>query len=508
MTTELKKKRTRKSPEKHSKTSQFSWDFLDPNSAPEISADPVRLPALSGSASALAPASESSAVSAPDVKPIAEPKVISVRDINRKVRDLIEGEFSLIWVKGEISNFKAHTSGHFYFSLKDSSAQISAVMFRGFNSQLRFRPEEGMEVIVRGKITVYEPQGKYQIFCELMEPVGAGALQKAFEQLKARLSAEGLFAPEKKRPLPEFPRHIAIVTSPTGAAIQDMMNVLARRNPGVRLTVIPCRVQGTTSAKEIVAALEMAQRLPDVDLVIAGRGGGSIEDLWSFNDEAVARAIANCRVPIVSAVGHEVDFTIADFVADVRAPTPSAAAELAVKNVGDIISQIQSLARSLQASVLKSVQHSQALMRSLERRLVDPRRRLQDLAIRSDDLGQRLELATLRYIDERRAYLALQNSKMGTPLELVARRRQRVISSAGRLQMALKVYINLRREKVTSKIAVLDSLSPLKVLARGFAVVRVEGQVVREAGSLKLGALANIQLESGSFNAKVCEIKN
>jgi exodeoxyribonuclease VII large subunit len=207
-------------------------------------------------------------------------------------------------------------------------------------------------------------------------------------------------------------------------------------------------------------------------------------------------------------VGHEVDFTIADFVADVRAPTPSAAAELAVKNVGDIISQIQSLARSLQASVLKSVQHSQALMRSLERRLVDPRRRLQDLAIRSDDLGQRLELATLRYIDERRAYLALQNSKMGTPLELVARRRQRVISSAGRLQMALKVYINLRREKVTSKIAVLDSLSPLKVLARGFAVVRVEGQVVREAGSLKLGALANIQLESGSFNAKVCEIKN
>ncbi len=214
-------------------------------------------------------------------KPLSEPDVLSVSELNKYIRELLEGEFSLVWLKGEISNFKAHTSGHFYFSLKDSKAQISAVMFRGYNTQLKFRPEDGMEVLIRGKVTVYEPRGNYQIFCEVMEPVGAGALQKAFEQLKAKLQKEGLFDAARKRPLPALPRHIAIVTSPTGAAIRDMLNVLGRRFKGARITLIPCKVQGDQAPREIINAIEMANRLKDVDVMIVGRGGeGDVAHGW------------------------------------------------------------------------------------------------------------------------------------------------------------------------------------------------------------------------------------
>jgi exodeoxyribonuclease VII large subunit len=293
-----------------------------------------------------------------DAQESKEPKVLSVSDLNRYIKELLEGQFATIWLKAEISNFKAHTSGHFYFSLKDSRAQISAVMFRGYNGQLRFRPEDGMEVLVRGKITVYEPRGNYQIFCEMMEPVGAGALQKAFEQLKAKLQKEGLFDEARKRPLPALPRHIAIVTSPTGAAIRDMLNVLGRRFKGAHVTVIPCKVQGDAAPGEIVEAIKLAQKLKDVDVMIVGRGGGSIEDLWAFNDERVARAIAAARVPVISAVGHEIDFTIADFVADLRAPTPSAAAELVVRNAADLVDRLRGYQRALTLALAQRMNFS------------------------------------------------------------------------------------------------------------------------------------------------------
>jgi exodeoxyribonuclease VII large subunit len=415
----------------------------------------------------------------------SEPQVLSVSELNRHIREILEGQFPLLWLKGEISNFKAHTSGHFYFSLKDAKAQISAVMFRGFNSQLRFRPEDGMEVLVRAKVTVYEPRGNYQLFCELMEPVGAGALQKAFEQLKAKLQREGLFDETRKRSLPTLPRHIAIVTSPTGAAIRDMLNVLNRRFKGARITLVPCKVQGDQAPREICAAIALANRLSDVDVMIVGRGGGSIEDLWAFNDEGVARAISGSRVPVVSAVGHEVDFTIADFVADLRAPTPSAAAELVVKNATDLQARILSLSRALRLAVLHRLDVARRNATVLAKHLVDPQRRIQDAIIRCDELLQRLELDIGRILQANRIRLA--------PL-------------ASQLRSNLRNLLTRKRERLELKMAVMDSLSPLKVLERGYSMVIMNGQIVVDANKLEVGDEVRVRMGKGSVEARVTKV--
>ena len=422
-----------------------------------------------------------------DEEVTGEPQVLSVSDLNRHIRDILEGQFPLLWLKGEISNFKAHTSGHFYFSLKDTKAQISAVMFRGFNSQLRFRPEDGMEVLVRGKITVYEPRGNYQIFCELMEPVGAGALQKAFEQLKAKLQREGLFDEARKRRLPTLPRHIAIVTSPTGAAIRDMLNVLHRRFKGVLITLVPCRVQGEQAPREICAAIALANRLSDVDVMIVGRGGGSIEDLWAFNDEAVARAISGSRVPVVSAVGHEVDFTIADFVADLRAPTPSAAAELVVKNAADLQTRIVSLSRALRLTMVRRFDNARHTTAVLARRLVDPQRRIQDAAIRCDELLQRLEVDIGRTLQAKHIRLA--------PLTT-------------QLRSNLRNLLTRKRESLELNMAVMDSLSPLRVLERGYSMVVANGQILSDASKLAMGQEVQVRMGKGSIDARVTKISS
>lgn len=422
---------------------------------------------------------------AEDTEKTKEPKVLSVSDLNRHIKEILEGRFSSIWLKGEISNFKAHTSGHFYFSLKDSKAQISAVMFRGYNSQLKFRPEDGMEVLVRGKITVYEPRGNYQIFCEMMEPVGAGALQKAFEQLKAKLQKEGLFDESRKRPLPSLPRHIAIVTSPTGAAIRDMLNVLGRRFKGAHVTVVPCKVQGDAAPGEIVEAIKLAQQLKDVDVMIVGRGGGSIEDLWAFNDERVARAIAATRVPVISAVGHEIDFTIADFVADLRAPTPSAAAELVVRNASDLVERLRGYERALKLSLAQRLSFAREQLGYFTKRLVDPQRRIQDASMRNDELLQRLELSTIRAINDRKRQIPI----------LSARLKSNMQSSQIRWRDALAKFM-----------AVLDSLSPLKVLDRGFSMVVVGEKIVTNANDLKPNDEVTIRMCQGSIEAKVLKI--
>jgi exodeoxyribonuclease VII large subunit len=415
-----------------------------------------------------------------------EPQVISVSELNRHIRDILEGRFPLVWLKGEISNFKAHTSGHFYFSLKDAKAQINAVMFRGFNGQLRFRPEDGMEVLVRGKVTVYEPRGNYQFFCEMMEPVGAGALQKAYEQLKSKLQREGLFDQARKRPLPSLPRHIAIVTSPTGAAIRDMLNVLGRRFKGARITLVPCKVQGDQAPSEIVNAIKLANRLTDVDVMIVGRGGGSIEDLWAFNDEGVARAIAGSKVPVISAVGHEVDFTIADFVADLRAPTPSAAAELVVKNAADIVQRLQSIERSLKLAVLRLLANGRQSVTAVARRLVDPQRRIQDAAMRCDELLQRLDASAQRALETRRMHVI--------PLET-------------RLKTAVRNLMVRKRELLARNGAVLDSLSPLKVLDRGYSMVTgPDGSVKTDATSLNPGEVIEVRMCKGAIEAQVTKV--
>lgn len=429
---------------------------------------------------------EKSAEISNDAEAAPEPSVLTVGQLNKMIRRQLEGEFSALWLKGEISNFKSHPSGHFYFSLKDKDAQISAVMFRGYNAQLRFRPEDGMEVVVRGKITVYEPRGNYQIMCESMEPVGAGALQKAFEQLKRKLEAEGLFDQSRKRPIPAVPKHIAIVTSPSGAAIRDMLNVLSRRYKAARITLVPATVQGARAAGEIVKAIQLANQLSDVDVLIVGRGGGSIEDMWCFNEEVVARAIVASRVPVISAVGHEIDFTIADFVADLRAPTPSAAAELVAKNADELASLIRRLERNLVGSLRTRIQRMAERVRTTQRLLIDPRRRIEDAILRCDDLVERLERAIFDSIDKTQMLVEMTEERLETRL----RRR-----------------LEATKAKFVRVAAMLDGLSPLRVLDRGYALVTLQNRALTDSSNAKPGDTLSIRLAKGEVEATVKNVK-
>jgi exodeoxyribonuclease VII large subunit len=433
----------------------------------------------------------------------SQPKILSVSDVNRAVKNTLENGFKLIWMKGELSNFKPHTSGHWYFSLKDPKAQISAVMFKGFNQGIKFRPRDGMEVIVRGKITVYEPRGNYQMFCEMMEPVGAGALQMAFEQLKKKLELEGLFAKERKRPLPLLPRHVAVVTSPTGAAIRDILNVLHRRFKGLRVTVVPTVVQGEAAAPKIVEALQLANRMNDVDVIICGRGGGSVEDMWCFNDERVARAIAASRVPLISAVGHEIDFTIADFVADLRAPTPSAAAELVSRNAQEICETINLNKKRLWRVWTHKEQLLKQRVHQLSKRLVDPKRRLQDLALRCDELTQRLEAGTLRYFERRAQAIKLLLTRLPSPRETVLRLGQEISMLRTQVHAHVMRMLELRKSDLGRFAGMLDSLSPLKVVERGYSITRKEGKLIKASSQLKAGDAVELQFAKGKAEAKI-----
>jgi exodeoxyribonuclease VII large subunit len=424
----------------------------------------------------------------------SESVVLTVEQLNRQIRQMLEGQFSLVWIQGEISNFKAHTSGHFYFSLKDSKSQISAVMFRGHNSRLKFKPADGLSVLVRCRVTVYEPRGNYQLAVEQMEPVGAGALQKAYEQLKLKLKTEGLFEAGRKRPLPAYPRHIGIVTSPTGAAIQDMMNVLERRNKMVPVTLVPTLVQGEGSAQKIIEALEKAWRLPNVDVIIVGRGGGSIEDLWAFNDEALARAIAASPVPVISAVGHEVDFTIADFVADLRAPTPSAAAELVVKNSFDLALQIKTIGQRLMLAIRKKLEIEQHRLSRAGGRLVDPKRRLQDLSQRRDELVDRLQNASRLLLERKQMKIKVLESRLVSPLIVVQKLRARAQQITLRLSSEVASHLQGKNAKFRESAARLDALSPLKTLDRGYSIVLKNKKVVTKPGQVAVGDQIRVQI--------------
>lgn len=436
-----------------------------------------------------------------------EPSVHSVSEINSLIRQVVEGEFPLVWVQGEISNFTAHSSGHFYFSLKDKKSQISAVMFRGFNSRLKFRPETGLEVIIRGKISVYEPRGTYQLYCETMEPVGAGALQKAFEQLKAKLQKEGLFDPAHKKPIPEFPKHVAVVTSPTGAAIRDIINVLSRRNKTVKVTVVPALVQGATAAQSIVEGIKKAQSIKDVDTLIVGRGGGSMEDLWCFNDENVARAIYDCPVPVISAVGHEIDFTISDFVADLRAPTPSAAAELVVKNVEDLVEKVDVLFSKLIQRMENVLAEKRHRVKLLSHRLVDPKKRLEDMAIRCDELLSKLELLMRRRLERQKSRVELMSSKLVSPKHILEKLKTKLQTNKKHLWLAMKNILQHSKDKYEKNNMLLDSLSPLKVVDRGYSIVKKGSQVIKDVKQLKVGEMVNVQFAKGHAEMKVESIK-
>lgn len=411
-----------------------------------------------------------------------EPQVFSVSKLNKLIRGTLESQFQLIWLQAEISNFKAHTSGHWYFSLKDSKSQVSAVMFRGHNSRLKFRPENGMEVLIRGKVTVYEPRGNYQVFCETIEPVGAGALQKQFEQLKEKLKKEGLFDKKIKKPLPRFPKHVAVVTSPTGAAIRDILHVIDRRFRGLRVTVVPTIVQGASAAPQIVVALEKVSRLKDVDAVIVGRGGGSMEDLWCFNDERLARAIHACPHPVISAVGHEIDFTIADFVADYRAPTPSAAAEIVCANVVELKDRIDSMENAL----VRVMEHRLAEMRQtvdhLRKQLLDPKKQLSDYRARCMDLKRRLKLGIQR-----------------RPRDL----REKIADRNRRMKQGILRLLKDKKQQLVSQGALLDSLSPLKVVERGYSIVKIGDEVVKASSQIKKGDPIVLRFATGGAEATI-----
>lgn len=435
--------------------------------------------------------------------PLSETKVLSVEQLNIQIKQKLEGEFGVIWLKGEISNFKAHTSGHFYFSLKDARSQITAVMFRGHNMKLKFKPKDGVEVIAKARISVYEPRGNYQLLVESMEPVGAGALQKAFEDLKLKLRAEGLFDPAKKKSLPAMPRHIAIVTSPTGAAIKDILNVLQRRAPSIRVTIVPTVVQGADAAPQLREAFRKTQVLRDVDAIIIGRGGGSIEDMWCFNDEELARQIFASKIPVISAVGHEIDFTICDFVADLRAPTPSAAAELVAKSNQELTVKLHSLERLMLSAWNKYYRQLVDRVRSLSKQLVDPKRKLQDLSLRNDDLVNRLEFAIAALFNKKSHRVDLLTQRLGSPLVKIEQKKKQLTNNSDKLNRLILWTLERKQNRVQKQMVLLDSLSPLRVVDRGYSIVRRGDVVIKDTAQVNVGEEINIKLARGEMTATI-----
>ena len=432
-------------------------------------------------------------------------RIYNVSELTRLVKDLLENNLPRIWVEGEISNFSAAYSGHWYFTLKDEGAQLPCAMFKGRNRDI-LKPREGALVLLKGRINVYEPRGAYQLIADSMEDRGAGRLREAFEALKKRLGEEGLFDEEKKRPLPFLPRRIAIVTSPHGAAVHDMIRVIRRRNPKVSLVIAPTLVQGLDAPPEIVDAIGRAGRLTGVELVIVGRGGGSIEDLWAFNDESVARAIRACPVPVISAVGHEVDFTIADFAADLRAATPSSAGELAVPELSELEADLRNLSGRLGRAAKHRIVNGRLALRSLSGRLPSPERRLNDLRLTLDALTRRMSDGVGIPIRRHRMDIAGLHERLASrhPGREFERSRARFNEIRHRLVIAANQSFQNRKEILNRLALSLDKLSPLNVLKRGYALVTDEaGRVASDAGRFKAGDRLRAHFAKGELSARV-----
>jgi exodeoxyribonuclease VII large subunit len=407
---------------------------------------------------------------APLVETDWKAKVPSVSQVTRMIRGHIENSFFDVWVRGEISNFRKPVSGHAYFILKDSTAQMKAVMFRGSLSKLKFQLQDGQEVLLHGQVSVYEARGEYQLVADAVEPVGVGALQLAFQQLKEKLQREGLFEAKHKKPLPHLPKKIGIITSATGAAVKDILKVLSRRFYNLEIVILPASVQGEKAAPEICQALRAAlqynldapgNQLRPIEVLIVGRGGGSLEDLWPFNEETVARAIFECTIPIISAVGHEIDYTIADFVADLRAPTPSAAAEVVIGRKEELQNLVAHQRTRLMSLMKKQLQQSRLHLSHLSGRLLDPR-------------------------------------------EKVRMMKERFVSLTGRLRTALNSSFVLSRKKLESQVQMLHSLSPLQVLGRGYSLTETcEGKIIRSTSQTKTGMVITTRVGDGEITSTV-----
>ncbi len=442
-------------------------------------------------------------------------RILTVTVLTEEIKDLLEGTFDLVWVEGEISNLRRPASGHIYFTLKDDQAQIRAVWFKPFPGlrvslsarRNAFELEEGMSVVCRGRISVYSSRGEYQIIVDNVEPRGTGALQMAFEQLKARLGAEGLFDERHKKSIPFLPACIGIITSPTGAVIRDILQITKRRFPSVSLLIAPARVQGTKASLEIVRAIQDMTAFGRIDVLILARGGGSLEDLAPFNDEAVARAIFACPIPVISAVGHETDYTIADFTADLRAPTPSAAAELVVPSREDLIRTLFDLRRRL---TLSQTHLSEVLSRqvaSLRERLKDPRRLLDDYRLVLDDYGERMRIRLRHQLANSAAHLQHLHIRLGQASPRTRHQQVRFIleSLFKNMVAAMRQRIVTSRQTLKKHMVLLESFSPLAVLQRGYSMtLRPQtGEVIREASGVREGEELMILLAKGQLTASV-----
>lgn len=453
-----------------------------------------------------------------------ERRPLTVSQLTNAIRISLESRFAAVWVEGEISNFKAHSSGHWYFTIKDSNAQLKAKCFRSANQRIRFKPTDGLHVRARGKLTVYGPRGEYELVVEALDPVGAGALRVAFEQLRDRLQAEGLFAKDLKRPLPVFPKRVGIVTSPTGAAIRDMLNVISRRTRTVNVLLSPARVQGDGAGPDIARAIRLINQYQEraihegrsqdiVDVLIVGRGGGSTEDLWAFNTEEVARAIRNSAIPVISAVGHETDFTIADFVADHRAATPSAAAEIVAAREDQLCTALEQLGRQLvRLTRFKIVDaRSRVQEHALSQVFDEVKTKLRDARLQSNSATHQLQAAlnlTLKRANSRSNALVQKISPAQLQTRIGSTRARYDVASVN-MQSAIGATLSSKREQLGLAMASLDALSPLGVLSRGYAIAQdAKGRLLRDAQVVKIGDEVKVRLERGRLGTRVEDVES
>jgi len=443
--------------------------------------------------------------------PSQSPAIFTVSRLNQTVRSLLEREMGQVWITGEISNFSQPSSGHWYFTLKDDTAQVRGAMFRNSNRRVTFRPQHGQQVLVRASVTLYDPRGDYQIIVESMQPAGEGLLQQKYEQLKAALSAEGLFDQQFKQPLPSPATCIGVVTSKTGAALHDILHVLKRRDPSLPVVIYPTSVQGEDAPAQIVRAIALANARQECDVLIVGRGGGSLEDLWSFNDERVARAIFASRIPVVSAVGHETDVTIADFVADLRAPTPSAAAEVVSRNQAELVRQIQSAQQRLEMAMDFYLANRTRRFTQLNHRLQQqhPQLRLARQQTVLERLQQRMRNALdsqFRQASVRQQRLA-QRLNSQNPQPKIHRAQTRVQQLEFRLAQAIQSRMSQTRERFGSAITHLEAVSPLATLSRGYSVTTVsDGKVLKQTSQVHQGEMLTTRVKDGWLESEVKNI--
>lgn len=436
--------------------------------------------------------------------------IYTVSRLNREVRTILEASFPLLWIEAELSNLARPASGHLYFSLKDEKAQVRCAMFRNRNLNIGFSPKNGMQVLVRAKIGLYEPRGDFQLIIEHMEEAGDGALRRAFDELKLRLDKEGLFDTAHKKPLPDLPRCVGVVTSPSGAAIRDVITTLQRRFPALPVIVYPVPVQGEGAAQQIADMITTVDKRSECDVLIVGRGGGSLEDLWAFNEEVVARAIYNCSIPVVTGIGHEIDFTIADFVADQRAATPTGAAELISPDQQEWLGRLKQLQQRLSWLTRSQIRHWQQHLLNLEKRLQHPGRRLHDMAQRLDELELRLQRAQQNVLRHAKARTEHAHERLlrHSPIHRLVTSNNKNDNLSQRLKIAMQHQLTMRYNQLQQQAHALDAVSPLATLGRGYAIIMNEKeQIIRQAKQVKTGDHIRARLAEGQLYCQVTQIK-